>query len=79
MGLFKLILENILADLVIKHKDSKLGLDKVESRVLLASIVAEMAPMTVADARNTKVARDKSLAFHTNAMLAVQFLLFKRP
>ena len=77
-GLRRKIIENVPRALLVALEDADSLLDEVDPRVLIATLKAGAAPVTVVDAQTLKAARDKRLTFDDETPLATQFALVKK-
>ena len=77
-GLRKKIIYNVPAPLLVVHEDAESGLDEVHPCVLMATLKARAAPVTVLDAQTLKAVRDKKLMFDDETPLATQFAIAKK-
>ena len=77
-GLRKKIIANVPRALLVALEDADSLLDEVDPRVLVATLKARAAPVTVVDAQTLKAARDKRLTFDDETPLATQFALVEK-
>ena len=77
-GLRRQIIANVPRALLVALEDADSLLDEVEPRVLIATLKAGAAPVTVVDAQTLKAVRDKRLTFDDETPLATQFALVKK-
>ena len=59
----------MLALLLVVQKDAESGLDEVDPHVLMATLKARAAPVTVLDAQILKAVQDKKLTFDDETRL----------
>ena len=77
-GLRKKIIYNVPAPLLVVHEDAESGLDEVDPRVLMVTLKARAALVTVLDAQTLMAVQDKKLTFDDETPLATQFAIAKK-